>query len=162
MERKLRKTLKGGKFKNVSAVRSKTMSAIRGKDNRTTELCFRMALVRVGIKGWETNTEDLAGKPDFFFRKKRLAIFVDGCFWHGCPKCGHYPKTRSSFWKMKILRNKERDRKNRENLRRRGIRVVGIWEHSLKDPKKLDLKVKMLKATLRTQTNMTGSKQYKI
>ena len=150
MEKKLKKKLKGGKFHNVPAVRSKTMSAIRGKNNRTTELCFRMALVRAGIKGWETNVEYLVGKPDFFFRKKRIAVFIDGCFWHGCPKCGHYPKTRSSFWKMKILRNKERDKKNRQRLRRNGIKVINIWEHSLKDPKRLELKIKMLKTALRT------------
>jgi len=148
MERKLRNKLKGGKFKNVPAVRSKTMAAIRGKNNRATELRLRMALVSAGIRGWETNVEELPGKPDFFFRKKKLAIFVDGCFWHGCPKCGHYPKTRSSFWKMKILRNKERDRKNRENLRRRCIRVVGMWEHSLKTPEKLVLSVERLKRLL--------------
>jgi DNA mismatch endonuclease (patch repair protein) len=106
MERKLRKTLKGGKFENVPPVRSRTMAAIRGKHNRSTELSLRMAFVRAGIRGWETNVRELPGQPDFFFRKHLLAIFVDGCFWHGCPKCGHYPKTRSAFWKMKILRNK--------------------------------------------------------
>lgn len=121
------------------------MSAIRGKNNRTTELPLRMALVRAGITGWETNVEDLLGKPDFFFRKKRLAVFVDGCFWHGCPKCGHYPKTRSSFWKAKILRNKERDKKNRRKLRRNSIRVVSIWEHSLKTQKGVNLKIKQIR-----------------
>ncbi len=144
MERKLRKTLKGGKFKNVPAVRSKTMSAIRGKNNRTTELCFRMALVRAGINGWETNVEDLVGKPDFFFRKKHIAVFVDGCFWHGCPKCGHYPKTRGKFWKTKILLNKERDKKNRRKLRRESIKVVNIWEHSLHNLRGINSKIKML------------------
>jgi len=149
MEKKLKKKLKGGKFDNVPLVRSRTMAAIRGKNNRTTELSLRMALVRAGIKEWETNVEDLAGKPDFFFRKKRLAVFVDGCFWHGCPKCGHYPKTRSSFWKTKILRNKERDKSNRRKLRRKGIKVVRIWEHSLKDPKHIGSKIKMLSNLLK-------------
>ncbi|MHC4104607.1 MAG: very short patch repair endonuclease [Planctomycetota bacterium] len=144
MERKLRKTLKGGKFKDVPAVRSRTMAAIRGKNNRTTELCLRMALVRAGIKGWETNFEDLAGKPDFFFEEKQIAVFVDGCFWHGCPKCGHYPKTRRSFWKTKILRNRERDKKNRQKLRRNGIKVVSIWEHSLHNQRGINSKIKML------------------
>jgi len=148
MERRLRERLKGGKFTNVPVKRSRTMAAIRGKNNRATELRLRMALVRKGIRGWETNVEELPGKPDFFFRKKRVAVFIDGCFWHGCPRCGHYPKTRRSFWKTKILRNKERDRKNRENLRRRGIRVVGIWEHSLKTPEKLVLSVERLKKLL--------------
>ncbi len=148
MERTLRKTLKGGKFKNVPVVRSKTMSAIRGKNNRTTELCFRMALVRAGINGWETNVEDLVGKPDFFFRKKHIAVFVDGCFWHGCPKCGHYPKTRNSFWKTKILRNKERDKRNRRELRKDGVKVVSIWEHSLKTQKGVKLKIKQIRNLL--------------
>ncbi|MBC8469467.1 MAG: very short patch repair endonuclease [Planctomycetes bacterium] len=150
MEKRLRKKLKGGKFKDVPVVRSKTMAAIRGKNNRTTELCFRMAIVRSGIKGWVTNFKDLPGKPDFFFRKKGIAVFIDGCFWHGCPKCGHYPKTRSSFWKAKILRNKERDKSNRRKLRRKGIKVVSVWEHSLKDPKQLNLKINMLKTLLKT------------
>jgi len=150
MEARLRKTLKDGKFKDVPAMRSKTMAAIRGKNNRTTELCFRMALVRRGINGWETNVEDLVGKPDFFFKEKGIAVFVDGCFWHGCPRCGHYPKTRSSFWKTKILRNKERDKKNRRKLRGKGIKVVSIWEHSLKIPNQLNLKIKKVKDLLAT------------
>jgi DNA mismatch endonuclease, patch repair protein len=148
MERKLRKTLNGGKFKNVPPIRSKTMAAIRGKNNRTTELTLRMALVRAGIRGWETNVEELPGKPDFFFYKKNIAVFVDGCFWHGCPKCGHFPKTRGSFWKMKILRNKERDRTNRERLHRMGIKVVVIWEHSLKNKDILKSKLVHLKDLL--------------
>lgn len=144
MERKLRKTLEDGKFKNVSAKRSKTMAAIRGKNNRTTELQLRMALVRAGIGGWEANVSELPGKPDIFFREHQIAVFVDGCFWHGCPKCGHYPKTRNSFWKTKILRNKERDKKNRQELRKDGVKVVSIWEHSLKDRKQLISKVEKL------------------
>jgi DNA mismatch endonuclease (patch repair protein) len=124
------------------------MSAIRGKNNRTTELILRMALVRAGIRGWKTNVEELPGKPDFFFHKKNIAVFVDGCFWHGCPKCGHYPKTRGSFWKMKILRNKERDKKNRLKLRKEGIKVINIWEHSLKTIERLTIEIKKLKKTV--------------
>lgn len=148
MERKLRKTLEDGKFKNISAKRSKTMAAIRGKNNRTTELRLRMALVRAGISGWKANVSELPGKPDFFFREHQIAIFVDGCFWHGCPKCGHYPKTRSKFWKTKILRNKERDKKNRRKLRKDGIKVVSIWEHSLETQKGLNLKIKQIREFL--------------
>jgi DNA mismatch endonuclease (patch repair protein) len=149
MERKLKKTLKGGVFKDVPPKRSSTMSAIRGKNNRTTELRLRMALVKAGIKGWETNVQELSGKPDFFFRKKKIAIFVDGCFWHGCPKCGHYPKTRSKFWKTKILRNKERDKKNRKILRKTGIKVMSIWEHSLKAQKDIKSQIKQIRSLLR-------------
>ena len=124
------------------------MSAIHGKNNRTTELILRMALVRAGIRGWKTNIEELPGKPDFFFPINNIAVFVDGCFWHGCPKCGHYPKTRVLFWKTKILRNKERDKRNKKELREEGVKVIKIWEHSLKDQKHLDLKIKMLKHLL--------------
>ncbi len=145
MERKLRKTLEDGKFKNVPVERSRTMAAIRGKNNRTTELRLRMALVRAGISGWEANVSELPGKPDFFFRNKKIAVFVDGCFWHGCPKCGHYPKTRKKFWKTKILRNKERDKQNRRLLRKEGIKVISIWEHSLKNQKGVNLKIKQIR-----------------
>ena len=148
MERKLKKTLEGGIFENVSDKRSKTMAAIRSKNNRSTELCFKMALVGAGIKGWKTNVRSLHGTPDFFFPDKQIAIFVDGCFWHGCPKCGHYPKTRTNYWKTKILRNKERDKQNRKLLRKERIRVISIWEHSLKTQKGLNLKVKKLKDVL--------------
>ncbi len=144
MERKLKKTLKNGKFENVSDKRSKAMAAIRSKNNRSTELCFKMALVRAGIKGWQTNVRSLHGTPDFYFPDKRIAIFVDGCFWHGCPKCGHYPKTRTKYWKTKILRNRERDKQNRKLLRKESIKVISIWEHSLKTQKSINLEIKKL------------------
>ena len=132
MERKLKQKLPLGEFRDVPVFRSRTMAAIRGKHNKTTELALRMALVRSNISGWRLHADDLPGKPDLFFEREKLAIFVDGCFWHGCPKCGHIPKTRSSFWRAKILGNKRRDRANARKLRRIGFRVVRIWEHSLR------------------------------
>jgi DNA mismatch endonuclease (patch repair protein) len=133
MERKLRKLLPGGRFENVSTVRSRTMGAIRGKHTKSTEVAFRMILMRAGLKGWKLHAADLPGKPDVYFPKDRVAIFVDGCFWHGCPTCGHIPKTRSTFWRAKLLRNHLRDRKNTRALRRQGVNVIRIWEHSLSD-----------------------------
>lgn len=108
------------------------MAAIRGKHNRTTELALRMALVRSGISGWRLQAVDLPGKPDLFFERKRVAVFVDGCFWHGCPLCGHVPKTRTEFWQAKIQRNKHRHIFVARQLKEKGIRVIRIWEHSLK------------------------------
>ena len=131
MEKKLKKLLPNGGFVGVTAKRSKTMSAIRGKNNHSTELRLRMALVREGINGWKSNEKLIPGHPDFFFTKKRLAVFVDGCFWHGCPKCGHFPKSNRAFWKAKILRNRQRDRLVNRKLKRKGIKVIRIWEHSL-------------------------------
>ena len=109
MERRLKSHLPEGKFVGVSIHRARIMSAIRGKSNRTTELRLRMALVRSGIEGWTLHSSALPGKPDFCFPKSRVAVFVDGCFWHGCDRCGHVPKTRSAFWQAKFERNQERD-----------------------------------------------------
>jgi DNA mismatch endonuclease (patch repair protein) len=91
-----------------------------------------MALVRAGIRGWETGTAQIPGKPDFVFRSKRVAVFVDGCFWHGCPECGHIPKKNSSFWQLKIELTRSRDIKSSERLREMGYSVLRFWEHELR------------------------------
>ena len=111
----------------------KFLLAIKGKNNRTTELYFKIFLVRNSIKGFKTNVKDLPGKPDFYFPNGRIAIFIDGCFWHGCPQCGHIPKTRSDFWLTKFNRNRERDQRNNATLKSMRINPVRIWEHELKD-----------------------------
>jgi len=131
MEKYLKKHLFKGTFHNVPQKTSNTMSRIRGKNNKTTELKFKMYLIRNGISGFILNSKDLPGKPDFYFSKSNIAIFIDGCFWHGCPKCGHIPKTRSSFWKEKINRNKKRDKKFTRQLKNKGIHVIRLWEHQL-------------------------------
>lgn len=77
---------------------------------------------------------DLPGKPDFFFPSEKLAVFVDGCFWHGCPTCGHVPKSNSAFWRAKIQRNRERDESATEKLEAIGIKVIRFWEHELLHP----------------------------
>src|SRR5438046_1251963 len=117
MERYLRLKLPRGQFLNVGLSRSRTMAAIRGKNTRSTERALRSALMRAGIKGWRLHANDVKGRPDIYFPKQNLAIFVDGCFWHGCPRCGHIPKTRQSFWQAKILRTKARDRATVQSLK---------------------------------------------
>ena len=101
-----------------------------------------MALVKAGIKGWVLHPPGIFGKPDFFFVKKKLAIFVDGCFWHGCKSCGHIPKTRYAFWKFKIERNQTRATLVKDNLRKQSIKVMRVWEHSLNNPFKINALVK--------------------
>ena len=107
------------------------MGAVRGRGNKTTERRMRLALVRAGISGWKLHTRGIPGNPDFFFPDSNLVVFVDGCFWHGCPVCGHYPKTRAAFWKAKIDRNRERDEQTTARLCESGHIVVRFWEHEL-------------------------------
>lgn len=107
------------------------MTAVRSKGNKTTERKLRMALVRAKLTGWILHPKGISGRPDFFFPRSQLAVFVDGCFWHGCPQCSHLPKRNSDFWKAKIERNHERDAQNSEKLRECRIHVIRIWEHEL-------------------------------
>jgi len=92
---------------------------------------LRFALVGAGVRGWTTHNRSVPGSPDFLFREAALAIFVDGCFWHGCPACGHVPRTRRQYWGAKIARNRQRDRKVTRRLRALGFRVLRFWEHDL-------------------------------
>ncbi len=131
MEKKLRNLLVGGKFSGVSAERSQAMRAVRGKGNKTTENRLRSALATVMIRGWKVRQPGIPGNPDFVFPKLKIAIFVDGCFWHGCPTCGHIPKTNSRYWAAKITSNRRRDKANSIRLRLEGFRVLRLWEHSL-------------------------------
>lgn len=131
MEKALRATLLGGHFKRVPPARSKVMSSIRSQGNRSTEVRIRLALVRARARGWKLHFTGLPGKPDFYFLASGLAIFVDGCFWHGCPRCGHIPKTNTRFWQTKISRNKKRDSVTNRILRAKGIAILRLWEHDV-------------------------------
>lgn len=114
----------------TKAKRSAVMSKIRGRGNKATELALIKLFRRHGITGWRRH-QPVHGKPDFVFRQMRIALFVDGCFWHGCPRCYRRPKTNQKFWDAKFARNRERDSKVSRELRRLGWRVVRIWEHDL-------------------------------
>jgi DNA mismatch endonuclease (patch repair protein) len=111
--------------------RSKNMRAIRSGQNESTEQRLRSILRKSKVQGWRTRPAGLLGCPDFFFAEKRLAIFVDGCFWHGCPRCGHIPRRNRSYWMAKISRNKKRDLVVNRKLRRSGISVLRFWECQL-------------------------------
>lgn len=108
------------------------MAAIRSNGNKDTELKLAGIFRELGVKGWRRHAR-LAGKPDFVFRGERLAVFVDGCFWHGCPKHGRQPESHQSYWRGKMARNKARDLWATRTLRRAGWRVLRIWEHELSD-----------------------------
>jgi DNA mismatch endonuclease, patch repair protein len=133
MEKKLRNLLPGGKFSDVTAERSQAMRAVRSKGNKTTENRLRLALARSMLKGWKVHHPGIPGHPDFAFPELKIAIFVDGCFWHGCPICGHIPKTNSAYWATKIASNRRRDKANNNRLKIAGFRVLRIWEHVLRN-----------------------------
>jgi len=76
--------------------------------------------------------KDIPGKPDFVFLDRKLAVFIDGCFWHYCPICGHLPKSNKSYWHAKIKRNRDRDIRISSELEACGWKVMRIWEHELK------------------------------
>lgn len=112
--------------------RKKCMSAIRGR-NTEPELLLRKALWHKGCRYRLKNK--LPGKPDIIFPSEHVAVFVDGCFWHGCPEHFQQPETNAKFWHGKIEKNKERDRKVKATLESEGWRVLRLWEHEIRmDP----------------------------
>lgn len=133
MEKALREKLAGGKFNNVAATDSRRMRAVKGRGNKTTEVVLRMLLVRFGIKGWRMHPKGVPGKPDFFFPAEKVAVFTDGCYWHGCMRCGHVPKVNTLFWSAKIERNSKRDSEKVAALEAIGVRSLRLWEHDLKE-----------------------------
>jgi DNA mismatch endonuclease (patch repair protein) len=111
--------------------RSDVMSRIRGKGNKKTELALIEILKAHQIVGWRRNAR-LFGRPDFVFFEHKLAVFVDGCFWHGCAIHSKIPTTNRSFWQKKISTNRARDLVVTKTLKKRGWRVMRLWEHDLK------------------------------
>ena len=106
------------------------MSLIRSRGNKATELRLIEIFREFQITGWRRN-QKLIGKPDFTFRRERVVVFVDGCFWHGCPKCYKRPGSNQEFWDAKIAANRKRDRKVNRELRDLGWHVVRVWQHQL-------------------------------
>ncbi|HRK33763.1 MAG TPA: very short patch repair endonuclease [Candidatus Hydrogenedentes bacterium] len=118
--------------------RSRVMAAIKSRGNKRTELLLIAILRDYSITGWLRN-QNLPGRPDFAFRRQRLAVFVDGCFWHGCRWHCRMPKSRKQYWEPKIQRNIQRDKLVRTLLAQRGWKVLRIWEHQLKCPERVAL-----------------------
>ena len=125
----------------TKAKRSNVMSLIRGRGNLTTEGALAKLLRLHRITGWRRHAA-LPGKPDFIFRAHHLAVFVDGCFWHGCPRCYTQPKSNCKFWTTKFVRNRARDRQVNRDLRHRGWRVLRIWEHELRKPVRVLIRIR--------------------
>src|SRR6266446_1648829 len=124
-------------------MRSEIMSRVRGRDNAATELRLIQIFREYRITGWRRHSA-VFGKPDFTFPSARLAVFVDGCFWHCCPTHGSIPATNRLFWRRKLERNKTRDRVVQRILKKSGWRILRIWQHDLRKPQKVAHRVKYL------------------
>jgi DNA mismatch endonuclease (patch repair protein) len=120
--------------------RSEIMAKVKGRDNRATELRLLRTLQKYKIRGWRRRST-IFGNPDFVFPASRLAVFVDGCFWHGCPVHGSKPKSNRAFWMRKLSKNRQRDRLVKKSLTKSGWRVLRIWQHELKNEARIAKKV---------------------
>ncbi|HJV86596.1 MAG TPA: very short patch repair endonuclease [Noviherbaspirillum sp.] len=128
--------------------RSKRMSRIKSKDTQL-EMDVRRALYARGLR-YTVHDASLPGKPDMVFKGRRLAVFINGCFWHGhrCP-IGHVPKSNSSFWKSKIATNRTRDARNIHRLRAMDWTVVSVWECSMQTQARARESIDKLEARIR-------------
>jgi DNA mismatch endonuclease (patch repair protein) len=125
--------------------RSEVMSRIRGRGNEKMELALIRLFRRWGITGWRRQ-QRVYGKPDFVFRREKLAVFVDGCFWHCCPRHSNVPINNQPLWTKKLTANRLRDRLVARTLRAQGWRVLRIWEHELTRKKESNLEHRVRRA----------------
>lgn len=122
------------------------MALVKARGNKSTELALIQQFRANGVKGWRRKWK-LVGKPDFVFPMLRLAIFVDGCFWHGCTKHRRIPKSNSDYWIKKIKNNMKREKVTNKALRNYGWQVVRVWEHDIDNERGL----KKIRRILKTQ-----------
>jgi DNA mismatch endonuclease, patch repair protein len=130
--------------------RSAVMAKVRSTGNRSTDAKVEAALRSGGVAGWKKHPKNVPGRPDFYFSKAKLAVFVDGCYWHACPRCCRMPTSNVEYWSAKIDSNWRRDNRIRRQLRARGLHVMRIWEHEIKNAswlKRLDRMVKKSNST---------------
>jgi DNA mismatch endonuclease (patch repair protein) len=113
--------------------RSKVMAKVRSQNTRLEQTLFNL-LVESELSDFATHVKELPGKPDIVFNKEKVIVFLDSCYWHGCPKHLRMPSSNVEYWQNKIKRNKTRDRQQSSELKKNGWRVVRIWEHELKTP----------------------------
>jgi DNA mismatch endonuclease (patch repair protein) len=116
----------------ISEGRSRNMQAIKRTDTKP-EVALRSALHRAGYrfrKDFRVEVGSIRVKPDVVFTRRRVAVFVDGCFWHGCPEHGRQPGVNATYWVPKLQRNRERDQLVDQTLQDCGWTVVRRWEHA--------------------------------
>ena len=120
------------------------MASVRSTANKSTEKAFISILSKARITGWRRKSA-IFGNPDFVFPPYRIAVFVDGCFWHHCLKHCRIPSTNVDYWINKIMHNAKRDRQVTIELRKRSWHVIRFWEHDLKGGRGFTQKMNRLK-----------------
>ena len=117
---------------------SKVMSSIRAKDTKPEKI-LRSILWRKGLRGYRLHPKSVPGRPDICYTSKKIAIFVNGCYWHRCPHCNlKLPRSNTKFWQEKFERNKERDNRTERKLEKDGWICITVWECQLEeDPVKI-------------------------
>jgi DNA mismatch endonuclease (patch repair protein) len=113
------------------------MAAVKPFGNKTTERAMGRLLWHDGIRGYRKHWP-VAGKPDFAWPGLRVALFVDGCFWHGCPRCKRTPTSNTAFWDARIGGNRARDARVSRALRRDGWLVLRVWECALRQERTVE------------------------
>ena len=110
------------------------MARCRSTGNASTERRFRALLARARVRGWRLgHNSGLPGRPDIVFNAPQVAVFLDGCFWHGCQRCRSVPAQNRRFWVEKLRANALRDRRASRRLRAMGWRTLRIWEHQIRE-----------------------------
>lgn len=128
---------------HTKAQRSYNMSRIRSRENQTTEKRLVELLKKWHVTGWRRRS-NLLGKPDLVFPRARVALFVDGCFWHHCPRCKFEPASNQKYWASKFARNQNRDRQVNRALRSCGWQVLRIREHELANADRVQKRLRRL------------------
>lgn len=116
--------------------RSRIMRQVKGRGNASTELKIVRLFREHKITGWRRHLP-LIGKPDFAFPKQRVVVFIDGCFWHGCPAHLRMPSSNVDYWQGKVARNMARDKRVTAELESKGWHVLRVWEHEIKEPTRM-------------------------
>jgi DNA mismatch endonuclease, patch repair protein len=141
----------------TTEVRSKIMSSVRTSGG-TTEVKMEKLLRLHGIRGYRKQLP-IAGKPDFAWPKPRVALFVDGCFWHGCPRCNRPSKSNRDFWRPKVASNRRRDRRVSRRLRKEGWCVLRVWECKISEERTLSRIMRAVSRPVRRNQKGGGKKQ---
>jgi DNA mismatch endonuclease, patch repair protein len=145
------------RLRETLVVSEATRKTMRGNRHRDTvpETTLRKALWRAGLRGYRVNVRSLPGSPDVVFTRAKLAVFVHGCFWHGCPNCDNYrlPKTNSAFWAAKLQENQTRDARAQAALREAGYSILVLWECQIE--RQLDATVALVRSHLQSSSAQT-------